>query len=199
MKEDDTNEKESFLLKWDGHLSSTEFSLLVLLGVIGILGWLTLFSLGLLVNSQVYRSGVLKQFNWIDFIMSVLTYTPTNIAMLSTISAFAGGCASRMLLASVSKKTNPAPQDQETEKTDSQMYMAENPFGSMLRGLVVYFGYLAGVFIANSAPFSNTSPEQYAQSAGIISLFAFVVGFDPTVFRSFISISGKIKQNPKQP
>jgi uncharacterized membrane protein YdcZ (DUF606 family) len=75
--------------------------------------------------------------------------------------------------------------------------MAENPFGSMMRGLVVYFAYLAGVFIANSAPFSNTTPEQYAQSAGIVSLFSFVVGFDPTVFRSFISISSKIKQNPK--
>jgi len=198
MKEENKNEKESLFLKLEGHLSTAEFSLLVLLGVIGILGWITMFSLGLLVNSQVYRSGVLQQFNWVDFIMSVLTYTPTNIAMLSVIAAFAGGCASRMLIAGVAKKTGQASQDQEMEKTDSQLYMAENPFGSMLRGLVVYFGYLAGVFIANSAPFSNTTQEQYAQSAGIVSLFAFVVGFDPTVFRSFISISGKIKQNPKQ-
>ncbi len=198
MKDEETNVKDSLFKKERGFLSSTEFSLLVTLGLISILGWITMFSLGLLINSQVYRAGVLRQFNWVDFMMSMLTYTPTNIAMLSVIAAFAGGCASRMLIAGVARKTKLTIHDQETEKTDSQLYMAENPFGSMLRGLVVYFGYLAGVFIANSTPFTNTTPEQYAQSAGIISLFAFVVGFDPTVFRSFISISGKIKQNPKQ-
>jgi hypothetical protein len=197
MNEETKNTKENQFLKLEGRLTQGEFSLLVFLGLTGIVGWLTMFSLGLLVNSQVYRMGVLHQFNWNDFIMSILTYTPTNIAMLSVIAAFAGGCASRMLIAGVAKKTGSPAQDQETEKTDSQLYMAENPFGSMLRGLVVYFGYLAGVFIANSAPFSNVTQEQYAQSAGIVSLFAFVVGFDPTVFRSFISISGKIKQSPK--
>jgi len=197
MKDEETNVKESLNKKERSFLSSAEFSLLVALGIISIIGWITMFSLGLLINSQVYRTGVLRQFNWVDFMMSILTYTPTNIAMLSVIAAFAGGCASRMLIASVAKKTKLDIHDLESEKTDSQLYMAENPFGSMLRGLVVYFGYLAGVFIANSTPFTNTTPEQYAQSAGIISLFAFVVGFDPTVFRSFISISGKIKQNPK--
>jgi hypothetical protein len=198
MQTENMNEKLGALLKRKDYISSAEFAILVFLGIIGIALWVFLFSFGLLINSEVYRTGVLTQFNWGDFIMSVLTYTPTNIAMLSVISAFAGGCASRMLIASVAKKTGLEIHNQEMEKTDSQLYMAENPFGSMLRGLVVYFGYLAGVFIANSAPFTNTTPEQYAQSAGIVSLFAFVVGFDPTVFRSFISVSGRMKQNPKQ-
>jgi hypothetical protein len=153
--------------------------------------------MGILINSQPYRNGVLKNFDWANFIMSILTYTPTNIALLCVIAAFSGGCASRMLIAGIAKKAGVDLSDPTAEKTDSQLYMNENPFGSMMRGLVVYFAYLAGVFIANSAPFSETTPQQYAQSAGIVSLFSFVVGFDPTVFRSLISISGKIKQNPK--
>jgi hypothetical protein len=197
MQAENTTEERGMKLYGRGELSLAEFTILVLSGVTGILGWITMFSLGLLINSQVYRDSVLRNFNWADFIMSVLTYTPTNIALLCVIAAFSGGCASRMLIAGISKKSGSEIHDPELEKTDSQMYMAENPFGSMMRGLVVYFAYLAGVFIANSAPFAAPTPQQYAQSAGIVSLFSFVVGFDPTVFRSFISISGKIKQNPK--
>jgi hypothetical protein len=74
--------------------------------------------------------------------------------------------------------------------------MNENPFSSMLRGLVVYFAFLAGVFVATPTAFADNSvsPQQYALSAGVVSLFAFVVGYDPTVFRSLLSFAGKIKQ-----
>jgi hypothetical protein len=74
--------------------------------------------------------------------------------------------------------------------------MKENPFGSMLRGLVVYFAFIAGVFVATPTAFADNSvsPQQYALSAGVVSLISFIVGYDPTVFRSFLSIAGKIKQ-----
>jgi len=153
-----------------------------------------MFSLGLLIDSKGYPTSILQNFDWNDFVMSILTYSPTNNALLCVIAAFSGGCASRMLIAGVTKKSEQTIPESEKEKTDSHLYMAENPFGSMMRGLVVYFANLAGVLIANSAPFADTSPQQYAQSAGIVSLFSFVVGFDPTIFHSFISISGRIKQ-----
>jgi len=76
--------------------------------------------------------------------------------------------------------------------------MNENPYSSMLRGLVVYFAFLAGVFVATATAFADNpvSPQQYALSVGVVSLIAFIVGYDPTVFRSLLSISGKIKQKP---
>jgi hypothetical protein len=43
---------------------------------------------------------------------------------------------------------------------------------------------------------NSVSPQQYALSAGVVSLFSFVVGYDPTVFRSLLSIAGKFKQKP---
>jgi hypothetical protein len=197
MKEKILNEEPNPKQAGKWNYTLTEFSMMILLGIIGVLSWIIMFSFGLLINSEVYRLSVLKQFDWYTFIMSILTYTPTNIALLCVIASFSGGCASRLLIARIETKSGTDNLNQEEEKTDSQLYMTENPFSSMLRGLVVYFAFLAGVFVANSNPFADPTPQQFAQSAGIVSLFSFVVGFDPTVFRSFLSISGKIKQNQK--
>jgi len=197
MKEGNSNEKTTQTLKGEGDYSRTKFYIMILLGITGAIAWIIMFGLGLLVNSKVYRDGILNHFDFINFFMSLLTYTPTNIALLCIIAAFSGGCASRLLIAGIAKKSGLDIQKTEIDKTDSHLYMAENPFSSMLRGLVVYLAFLGGVFIANPAPFAAPTPEQYAQSAGVVSFLSFIVGYDPTVFRSFISLAGKIKQKPE--
>jgi hypothetical protein len=173
-------------------------SVMIIMGITGMLSWIIMFSLGILVNSKPYRDSVLNDFDFANFILSILTFTPTNIALLCIISAFAGGCASRLVIGGIPKESAPEVPDAEKDKTDTNIYMNENPFSSMLRGLVVYFAFLAGVFVATPTAFADNSvsPQQYALSAGVVSLIAFVVGYDPTVFRSLLSISGKIKQKP---
>ncbi len=148
----------------------SQFFTMIALGGLGIAGWVIMFSLGLLVDSGVYRHTIVNQFQWSGFFMCVLTYTPTNIALLSIISAFAGGCGSRLIIDKVIKKGAPAIPEPVVDKKDSHFYMTENPFASMLRGLVVYFAFLAGVFVAASDPFANTTADQYAKSAGVVSL-----------------------------
>jgi hypothetical protein len=170
------------------------FPLMIIMGILGILSWIGMFSLGLLLNSQPYRDVILNHFDLINFFMSILTYTPTNIAMLSVIAAFSGGCASRLLVAGMDKKEVSDTRNPQIDKTDSHFYMKENPFSSMLRGLVVYFAFLTGVFIASPNPFGTTTPQQYAQTAGVVSLLSFIMGYDPTAFRSFISLSNKFKK-----
>jgi hypothetical protein len=204
MKEENNNEITNQKPKRKLNNSHSEVSIMILLGITGAIAWIIMFGLGLLVNSQVYRDSILKEFEWINFLMSILTYTPTNIALLCLISAFSGGSASRLLVSGIAKNSEPntqqpEPNTQQPEPntTDSHHYMTENPFSSMLRGLVVYFTFLGGVFIATPNPFANTTAAQYAQSAGVVSLLSFVVGYDPTVFRSFISLAGKIKQKPE--
>jgi hypothetical protein len=194
MNEENTNEKITKSLIEDENYSRKTFSVMIILGITGALGWIIMFSLGLLINSQVYRDSTLNHFDLVNFMMSLLTFTPTNIALLCLISSFSGGCASRLLIAGIAKKSDSANQNHENNPSDSAVYMAENPFSSMLRGLVVYFAFLAGVFVASSNPFANSSPQQYAQTAGVVSLFSFIVGYDPTAFRSFISLTGKVKQ-----
>lgn len=163
------------------------------IGFAAMFFWVVLFSLGLMINSTVYRDALVKKISAADFFMATITYTPTNIALLAIFAAFAGGCASHVAIAEMMKKYGHTQQLSLLEPTDSNMYMSENPFNSMLRGLVVYFAFLAGVYVVATDPFSNTTPQQYAKSAGFLSLVSFVVGYDPTVFRALLNLSAKAK------
>jgi hypothetical protein len=78
--------------------------------------------------------------------------------------------------------------------SESEIYMRENPVSSMLRGFVVYIAFLAGVYVGTNAPFADPTQEQYARAAGTTSLLAFIVGYDPTIFRQLISLSSKFKK-----
>ena len=195
MQEENNNENIVNTSNGKGKYSINDLSVMIIMGVLGTLGWITMFSLGLLINSEPYRLSILKQFDWVNFIMSILTYTPTNIALLCFIAAFSGGCSSRLVIGGIglAKKTDAEIQKNDSDKTDSHLYMAENPFSSLLRGLVVYLAFLAGIFVTNSNAFVTTTAQQYGQLAGVVSLFSFVVGYDPSVFRSLISLSEKLK------
>ena len=197
MTEENANQQNTNHPKKEITHSRNDFLLMIACGLIGMLCWITMFSLGLLINSKPYRDSILINFELKNFLMSVLTFTPTNVAMLCIIAAFSGGCASRLVVAGVAKRSGLDMENPGGIKSDSHLYMMENPFSSMLRGLVVYFAFLAGVFVATPDPFANTSAQQYAQSAGVVSLLSFIVGYDPSVFRSFINLSGKIKDTSK--
>ncbi len=170
--------------------------LTVALGLLGVFLWIVLFGLGLLVDSLPFRIALQGSFNWSNFFLSILTYTPTNIIVLCLFAAFSGGCASKLIALGVEKNARERNIPQSKELTDSELYMNENPFGSMLRGLTVYFIFLTGSFLASSDPFNLPNPLQYAKSAGTVSLLSFVVGYDPTVFRSLLNLTAKLK--PKE-
>ncbi len=192
----EANSEKVFELSTEAKINSKDIYFMISFGVIGMLGWIVLFGLGLLIDSSVFRKDLNTHFDLINFLYSIITFTPTNILLLCILSAFEGGCASRLMVSGIQSKTDLDIKVSETSRLDSQLYMVENPFSSMVRGLVVYFLFLAGVYIATPDPFGNTSPEQYARAAGIVSVFSFIVGYDPTVFRSVLNIADKI--NKKQ-
>lgn len=166
--------------------------MIILNGLVAVLGWLVTFGVGLLVASQPYRDRLLQSFDWKAFFISLLTYTPTNIAALCLLAAYCGGCASRMVLSSAEslQGTKDSPK---WKNTHAEIYMAESPVSSMLRGFVVYIAFLAGVYVGTNAPFAEPTQEQYARAAGTVSLLAFVVGYDPTLFRHLLSVGSKLK------
>jgi len=166
----------------------------IIAGIAALLCWFFIFGLGLFIASKPYRDQLLLSFQWKAFLVSLMTYTPTNIAALCLIAAFAGGCASQLILAA-SRKDSEAGENREAPAPDTQIYMQENPVSSMLRGFVVYIAFLAGVYITANAPFAEPTQEQYARAAGTVSLLAFIVGYDPTVFRRLISLGAKLKGN----
>src|SRR5690242_19068584 len=77
--------------------SSNHF-LIIAVGIVARVLWITMFGLGIFINSAPYRDSLGKAFEWANFLMSVFTFTPTNIAMLCLLSAFLGGCASLLII-----------------------------------------------------------------------------------------------------
>jgi hypothetical protein len=165
--------------------------LIALLGSIGVMGWIVLFSLGMLIDSSQYRTTLTTDFTWFKFIMTMLTFTPSNIAILCLVSAFTGGCASLLVITKAKKVLG--LDEANNAKTTSQIYMSENPFSSMLRGILVFFAFLAGVFVTSSNALSAPTAQAYTQAAGVVSMLAFLVGYDPSLFRTLVSVSEKIK------
>jgi hypothetical protein len=166
----------------------------VLAGSLSVLGWFVMFGLGLFIASKPYRAQLLQAFEWKAFIVSLMTYTPTNIAALSVLAAFSGGCASQLILATAAPHFGDGNLQQKTGISESEIYMGESPVSSMLRGFAVYIAFLAGVYVGTNAPFLEPTQEQYARAAGTVSLLAFVVGYDPTLFRQLISLGSKFKR-----
>ena len=168
--------------------------MIILNGMVAVLGWLVTFGVGLLVASQPYRDRLLEAFEWKAFFVSLLTYTPTNIAALCLLAAFCGGCASRLVLSSAATLQD-RKDSAKSANSHAEVYMAESPVSSMLRGFVVYVAFLAGVYVGTNAPFAAPTQEQYARAAGTVSLVAFVVGYDPTLFRHLLSVGSKLKRD----
>jgi hypothetical protein len=166
--------------------------IIALLGSCGVITWIVLFSAGMLIDSSLYRNTLTTNFTWFKFIMTMFTFTPSNIAILCLVSAFTGGCAS-LLVIKKAQKVLGLDEQANHNKSNSRIYMSENPFSSMLRGILVFFAFLAGVFVTSSNALTAPTAQAYTQAAGVVSMLAFLVGYDPTMFRTLISVSEKLK------
>lgn len=165
--------------------------IIALSGTIGVIAWIVFFSLGMLIDSSQYRNTLNTDFTLFKFIMTMITFTPSNIAILCLASAFIGGCSSLLVIKKAQKALG--IDENEANKTNSQIYMSENPFSSMLRGILVFFAFLAGVFITSSNALTSPTAQAYTQAAGVVSMLAFLVGYDPTMFRTLINLTEKLK------
>jgi hypothetical protein len=162
--------------------------------VAALLLWIVLFSSGLLVDSAFFRQHVSAngQISLGNFALAILIYTPTNVAFLSVLCGFIGGCCSRIFeVGDLPEQLQKAADAQNPELVRSLTrriaYLAESPWLSMLRGFITYIAAIAGILLVIGDPFANPTPLQYIRTAGIISLIAFVMGYDPTRFEELIT------------
>jgi hypothetical protein len=116
------------------------------------------------------------------FLWAMCLFTPINVAFLTVIAGFLGGCASNITYSRPEAKAVPELQ---------AVFRRESPFASMIRSFIVYLAFIAGIYITTTAPFENPDANQYVRFAGTISLFAFVVGYDPTKFQDWIKWAGE--------
>lgn len=122
------------------------------------------------------------------FVAAFFLYTPTNVAVLTLLAGFLGGCASKLTFSHGNQGAAKGDDKAKELATASELFRSESPFASMFRSLLVYLAFITGTFIATEAPFESPTSEQYVRLATTISLFAFVVGYDPTKFQQFLNL-----------
>jgi hypothetical protein len=167
-------------------MKSRQFILLC--GMLGMLGWLYLFGVGMLIDSKPFREALDRTIDWYVLFGAILTFTPTNVALLAMLAGFLGGCASLLMYSdydpiTLAKQNGKAPIDLER-----LAYLQENPISSALRGFIVYLTFLAGTVFGANGAFANTTQDQYCRLTGAVAVLAFGVGYDPTVFRQVLSL-----------
>ena len=68
-----------------------------------------------------------------------------------------------------------------------------NPYiSALIRGFFVYLVLLSGTVVFGSQIIENPSSLGYVRTAGVFSLFSFMVNYNPELFSKVISRSAKI-------
>lgn len=158
-----------------------------LLGIIGIVAYVLLFAAGLVIDSSVYRASLNAEgFSLWTLLAVALTYTPTNVALLSIFAGLVAGSASAITYRQMESVGPKGRTERDTFIRQSVLFRTESPIASMFRSLVVYFAFMAGVLVTTVEPFTVTTPEQYVRLAASVSFFSFAVGYDPTKLQSIL-------------
>lgn len=174
------------------HQPTNNRTTIMAIGIVSMLTWVGLFSAGLLIDSEPYREALRdNDVTGTNLLLAALLYTPTSVALLSMLAGLLGGCASLMC-----DHKGLHEQIRNAEKEDNlelakrlsvrASYLSESPVSSMLRGFLVYLAIISGILLAISSPFEKTSADQFIRLAGLFSVIAFVMGYDPTRFEDLI-------------
>lgn len=155
----------------------------VLMGLIFLLAWIVIFISGLLVNSEPYRNVIAgtstsetQQANLLwSWVVVMFSYTPSNLLV---ISLFAGmiGAVSRIAKLHITKEGQEEIQSDQTSPIMSGIF----------RGMFLYLLILTGVVVLDESVLTSPTQEQYAKLAGLVSLFCFLISYDPSKFRALL-------------
>jgi len=131
--------------------------------------WIILFSAGLVVASEPYISELKKGFSLESFIVASLVYTPSNVAILSVLAGFIGGCMSRLIGSDeIETKMEKAKLDNNQIALKNlkrrKMHLTEPPLQSMFRGFLTYLAIISGIVLLVSNPFLITHDPQQLTS-----------------------------------
>lgn len=171
------------------------------LGTLAAIAYVALFTAGVVLDSGPFRA----QLNGSSFsigalVVVMLTYTPSNVALLAMLAGLISGCSSLITHEKLHAADDKPHRQGSTHLSQSILYRTESPIASMFRSLVAYLAFMAGVLATTVAPFTATTPEQYVRFAAAVSFFAFVVGYDPTRFQGLLSMQlpGRSAEKGKQ-
>jgi hypothetical protein len=119
---------------------------------------------------------------FLAFLFVVACYTPTNLVFLTLSAGLLGGCASNLMVGT------PDPKRRKDISPASLRYLSEDPVSGMIRSFLVYLCVIGGLYFIVDDPFRNSTPSQYMKLAGMLSVLAFVVGYDPSRIEHWIRL-----------
>lgn len=140
--------------------------------------WLVVFLPGLTISSMPYRTALQQSITLENLFMTLVTYTVTNVAILCCIAGVIGAMTKDMYEIVTTRHVD---KNSGRIKKSTGLVLA-----GVLRSFLIYILFLSGVYLATNAPFENTTPQQYVRVAGLISVFAFLVGYDPKLFTKIV-------------
>jgi hypothetical protein len=108
------------------------------------------------------------------WLVVLLAYLPLNLAWL---------CATASTLGTFGSRVNLSDDDTDSEGSRD----LTSPYVSaLLRGFFVYLFMTSGLLLLDETPFSSPSPGQYIRLAGFLSLFSFVISYQPRLFTALV-------------
>lgn len=149
--------------------------------------WTFIFAVGIVFPSAPYRNALNGQGTPLSLALVLpylglflMTYTPSNVAILCCISAWLGELGRRTRI------DGSAPVG---------LCQRGDYIAAIMRGFLAYLAILTGFVVIGSGVnvFVAPSPEGYVRLAAVVSLVGFLSGFNPALFRSFAStITGRV-------
>lgn len=157
-----------------------------IIGALTVLLWMLVFLPGLTISSAPFRQQLISgNLSWTNVSMTLITYTVTNVAILCCLSGIIGA-ATKTIIGSTRK-----------EKSDESITMSGMLLAGVLRSFLIYLLFISGVYLATNAPFASPTQEQYVRVAGLISLFAFMAGYDPRFFGRIVDSFASAAPQPR--
>lgn len=145
--------------------------------------WLVVFSLGFAVPAAPHlvaldtaheaSLSILAAVG--NVLLVIICSTSTNPGILACIAALLGGLARWIHV------DGSSPNAADGNGPLMRVFVAP-----MLRGFFMYLALLAGLLLLTTQAITNATQDQYVQLAGTVSVFAFMIGYDPNVFRKLM-------------
>lgn len=124
-------------------------------GILAIVIWLSLLTIGLQVNSSYYRAAISYGYwDWRDWLASIVSFTLSNVALLAFFAGFLGGICSKIIVTEGFMLTR----DKLIAKKVAYV-LYENPFISAFRGIFLFLAILSLQYISSFSDLSGINKD----------------------------------------
>ena len=154
-------------------------------GVIVLLGWFALFTGGIIIPTEPYRSAMVNG-GGIGSILKGLVivfpfWTISNIGILSCLASFMGALGRR---ARFTSRTD-IPGEVDHNKPNNHG-LATYYISAVMRGFGVYALVLAGLLVLATESLVSPGQETYMRLAPTVSVISFYTGYDPSILAGLL-------------